>query len=82
MSDSVIQSAVLEVVKGNAKLLEIGSLEMDILRHIATTLDNLTTWLQQPPSNALPELLADIVSKLDGAHAKLDWVCARLNDNR
>ena len=88
-----IGNALAGAAKGISKLLELALQHLTILQRIAATIDDLTAWLQQPPSSELPDLLralvaevatlntkvASIDAKVDAATTKLDWLVSGIS---
>jgi hypothetical protein len=62
------------VLQSDVRLLELNQTQLAILRRMAETLDNLTAWLQAPPSSELSDALRDVVAKLDALTVKVDTV--------
>ena len=66
--------ALTAVLQSDVRLLELNQTQLAILRRMAETLDNLTAWLQAPPSSELSDSLRELVAKVDGLHVKVDRV--------
>ena len=66
--------ALTAVLQSDVRLLELNQTQLAILRRMAETLDNLTAWLQAPPSSELSDSLRELVAKGDGLHVKVDRV--------
>ena len=81
-----IGNALAGAAKGISKLLELALQHLTILQRIAATIDDLTAWLQQPPSSELPDLLRALVvevatlnTKVAGIEERLDIVHAKID---
>jgi hypothetical protein len=72
-----IAEALTAVLQSDVRLLELNQTQLAILRRMAETLDNLTAWLQAPPSSDLSDSLRSLVAKVDAIKAKVDIIDAR-----